>query len=64
LYLDQQSVDTTTPAGKLMFQITARLPPNRRNHFGVPSPESWSGCRPEPTFRRVLENIREFQLVA
>ena len=22
LYLDQQSIDTTTPAGKLMFQIT------------------------------------------
>jgi peptidoglycan/xylan/chitin deacetylase (PgdA/CDA1 family) len=21
------------------------LPPNRRNYFGVPSPESWSGCR-------------------
>jgi DNA invertase Pin-like site-specific DNA recombinase len=22
LYLDQQSIDTTTPAGKLMFQVT------------------------------------------
>jgi DNA invertase Pin-like site-specific DNA recombinase len=22
LYLDQQSIDTTTPAGKVMFQIT------------------------------------------
>ena len=22
LYLDQQSIDTTTPAGRLMFQIT------------------------------------------
>ena len=22
LYLDQQAIDTTTPAGKLMFQIT------------------------------------------
>jgi DNA invertase Pin-like site-specific DNA recombinase len=22
LYLDQQSLDTTTPAGKLMFQVT------------------------------------------
>jgi hypothetical protein len=45
LYLDQQSIDTTTPAGKLMLQITERLPPNGRNHFGVPTPESWSGCR-------------------
>jgi DNA invertase Pin-like site-specific DNA recombinase len=25
LYLDQQSLDTTTPAGKLMFQITGCL---------------------------------------
>jgi DNA invertase Pin-like site-specific DNA recombinase len=22
LYLDQQAIDTTTPAGKLMFQVT------------------------------------------
>ena len=22
MYLDQQSIDTTTPAGKLMFQVT------------------------------------------
>ena len=26
LYLDQQSIDTTTPAGKLMFQVWARSP--------------------------------------
>src|SRR6516162_4832325 len=26
LYLDQQSIDTTTPAGKLMFQVTGALP--------------------------------------
>jgi hypothetical protein len=26
LYLDQESIDTTTLARKLMFQITARLP--------------------------------------
>ena len=26
LYLDQQALDTTTPAGKLMFQITGPLP--------------------------------------
>ena len=25
-YLDQQSIDTTTPAGKLMFQVTGALP--------------------------------------
>jgi hypothetical protein len=26
LYLDQQAIDTTTPAGKLMFQITGASP--------------------------------------
>jgi hypothetical protein len=26
LYLDQQSIDTTTPAGRLMFQITGAVP--------------------------------------
>ena len=26
LYLDQQSIDTTTPAGKLMFQVCVPLP--------------------------------------
>ena len=26
LYFDQQSIDTTTPAGKLMFQVTGALP--------------------------------------
>ena len=25
LYLDQQNIDTTTPMGKLLFQITGRL---------------------------------------
>jgi DNA invertase Pin-like site-specific DNA recombinase len=25
LYLDQQAIDTTTPAGKLMFQVTGAL---------------------------------------
>ena len=26
LYLDQQSIDTTTPAGRLMFQVTGAFP--------------------------------------
>jgi DNA invertase Pin-like site-specific DNA recombinase len=26
LYLDQQAIDTTTPAGRLMFRSPARLP--------------------------------------
>ena len=26
LYLDQQSIDTTTPMGKLMFQVTGAFP--------------------------------------
>jgi DNA invertase Pin-like site-specific DNA recombinase len=26
LYLDQQAIDTTTPTGRLMFQITGALP--------------------------------------
>jgi DNA invertase Pin-like site-specific DNA recombinase len=32
LYLDQQSIDTTTPAGRLMFQITGA-----RSGDGVPA---------------------------
>jgi hypothetical protein len=36
LYLDQQSIDTTIPAGKLMFQITARLPPEPAQSFRRP----------------------------
>ncbi len=41
LYLDQQSIDTTNPAGRLMFQVTgafadATLPSNRQHALADP----------------------------
>ena len=31
LYLDQQAIDTTTPAGKLMFQVTGAFAESERS---------------------------------
>jgi DNA invertase Pin-like site-specific DNA recombinase len=35
LYLDQQNIDTTTPTGRLLFQITGAFALNRRGFFGI-----------------------------
>jgi hypothetical protein len=56
LYLDQQALDTTTPAGKLMFQITGAFAEFERSMIRTRvsgekhNPGRWSGS--PPTARR------------
>ena len=41
LYLDQQSIDTTTPTGKLMFQVTGAFAEFQRSMIHQRSLRCW-----------------------
>ena len=45
LYLDQQAIDTTTPAGKLMFQVTGAFAEFERSTLDRRWNETGAPCR-------------------